>query len=309
MRVLLAYDGSPGADNAVALAHSAAWPPASTIRIVAVVELRLISTNRMPGAPVVASQAEADVAALAQEDIQGAVDRLASVDRRVEGAVLRGRPASVLVDEANRFNADLVIGGSRGHGPIASLLLGSVSAEVVDRAPCPMLIARTATISNVVVAADGSEPATAAASLVASWPMFTRVPISVVSVAEVVEPWHTGIAPTMVRQVAAAHARDVAEARAEHSRIAEATVSDLRAAGREASAEVRTGDAASEIIASAEAAGADLVVMGSRGKTGLARMILGSVARNVVQGSRASVLIVHGHDRPGTRGRVGRGVP
>ena len=170
----------------------------------------------MPGAPVVASQAEADVAALAQEDIPGVVDRLASVDRRVEGAVLRGRPASVLVDEANRFNADLVIGGSRGHGPIASLLLGSVSAEVVDRAPCPMLIARTATISNVVVAADGSEPATAAASLVASWPMFTRVPISVVSVAEVVEPWHTGIAPTMVRQVAAAHARDVAEARAEH---------------------------------------------------------------------------------------------
>jgi nucleotide-binding universal stress UspA family protein len=62
---------------------------------------------------------------------------------------------------------------------------------------------------------------------------------------------------------------------------------------------MRTGDAASEIIAAAEAVGADLVVMGSRGRTGVARVLLGSVARNVLQGSRASVLIVHGPDHGG----------
>jgi nucleotide-binding universal stress UspA family protein len=55
---------------------------------------------------------------------------------------------------------------------------------------------------------------------------------------------------------------------------------------------VRNGDAAGEIVAVAERRGADLIVLGSRGRTGLRRLLLGSVARNVVSGSTASVLIV-----------------
>jgi len=53
------------------------------------------------------------------------------------------------------------------------------------------------------------------------------------------------------------------------------------------------GDAAGEIIAVAEKRGADLIVLGSRGRTGLTRLLLGSVARNVLSGSTASVLVVH----------------
>jgi hypothetical protein len=60
-----------------------------------------------------------------------------------------------------------------------------------------------------------------------------------------------------------------------------------------ADAEVRTGDPAGEIIASADRWDADLVLMGSRGDTGLPRVLLDSVARNVVHGGGASVLIVH----------------
>jgi nucleotide-binding universal stress UspA family protein len=116
----------------------------------------------------------------------------------------------------------------------------------------------------------------------------------VVSVADVVEPWHTGIAPTMYRQVVEAHAQDLAEAQAEHTRIAEEATSRLRASERQAEAAMRTGDAAAEIISAIAELGADLVVIGSRGRTGLSRVVLGSVARNVLQGSTASVLIVHG---------------
>jgi nucleotide-binding universal stress UspA family protein len=60
------------------------------------------------------------------------------------------------------------------------------------------------------------------------------------------------------------------------------------------------GDAAAEIVAEAESWGADLVVMGSRGRTGLTRILLGSVARNVLQGSRSSVLIVRDRSRDGS---------
>jgi len=54
---------------------------------------------------------------------------------------------------------------------------------------------------------------------------------------------------------------------------------------------MRDGDAAGEIVAVAEQRGADLVVPGSRGRTGMTRLLLGSVARNVLSASPASVLI------------------
>ncbi len=57
---------------------------------------------------------------------------------------------------------------------------------------------------------------------------------------------------------------------------------------------VRLGDAAEEILGAAHAFGADLIVMGSRGQTGLARFFAGSVARRVLLGAKCSVLIARG---------------
>ena len=216
----------------------------------------------------------------------------AGVADHVEGAVLRGRPATAIVDEAVRFEADLVVGGSRGHGPIASLVLGSVLSEFVDHAPCPVLVARTPSVTRVLFATDGSNAAAVAEGVLAARPLFEHVPIGVVSVADVVAPWRTGISPLMYSQVIASHAKDLAEARAAHSALAEEAAERLRAAARTAQARVRTGDAASEIITEASDTRTDLIVMGSRGRTGLTRILLGSVARNVLQASAASVLVV-----------------
>ena len=299
MRILIAYDGSAGAEQSLRLADSVAWPADSTLRIAAVIEptVLFVGAPMAGGFDVPPPEVDAEITAYQQEQVTNAARNLRSADRTVEGIVLRGRPATALVDEATRFGADLVMGGSRGRGTISSLLLGSVSAEVVDQAPCPVLVSRTPSINRVIFATDGSVPAAAAESVLSTWPIFEHLPIHVVSVADVVEPWHTGIAPTMYRQVLAAHAKDVAEARAEHTRIAEETTARLQARGRQAEAVTRTGDAAVEIIAAAADVAADLVVIGSRGRTGLARVVLGSVARNVLQGSSASILVVH---EPGT---------
>lgn len=56
----------------------------------------------------------------------------------IERVVREGRPASVLVEEAK--DAHLLVVGSRGHGDLAELLLGSVSHECAQRAPCPIVI-------------------------------------------------------------------------------------------------------------------------------------------------------------------------
>ena len=298
MRVLIAYDGSAGAEQSLRLADSIDWPADSTLRIASVIEpmSSFVGAPMAGGFDIPPPEVDAEMTAYHQEQVTKAAESLRSDDRAVEGIVLRGRPATALVDEATRFGADLVMGGSRGHGTISRLLLGSVSAEVVDHAPCPVLVSRTQSIRRVIFATDGSAPSGAAETVLSTWPIFERLPIHVVSVAEVVKPWHTGIAPTMYRQVMESHARDLAEARAEHTRIAEETTARLRAHGRQAEAAMRTGDAAAEVIAAVADVDADLVVMGSRGRTGLASVVLGSVARNVLHGSPASVLVVHDPD-------------
>ncbi len=295
MRILIAYDGSAGAEQSLRLADSVDWPADSTLRIAVVIEptLLFVGASMAGGIDIPSPEVDTQITAYQQEQVTKAARSLRSANRTVEDIVLRGRPATALLEEAKRFGADLVIGGSRGHGTISSLLLGSVSAEVVDHAPCPVLVSRTKSIDRVIFATDGSVPSAAAETVLSTWSIFERLPIHVVSVADVVEPWHTGIAPTMYRQVIAAHARDLAEARAEHTRIAEETTARLRALGRQAEAAMRTGDAAGEIVAAAADVGADLVVIGSRGRTGLASAVLGSVARNVLHGSTASVLVVH----------------
>ncbi|MGZ4310453.1 MAG: universal stress protein [Gaiellaceae bacterium] len=59
-----------------------------------------------------------------------------------EGRTLEGHPAQVLLQEAR--DAALIVVGNRGRGGFASLLLGSVSQQVVHHAPCPVLVVRAA---------------------------------------------------------------------------------------------------------------------------------------------------------------------
>jgi nucleotide-binding universal stress UspA family protein len=71
----------------------------------------------------------------------------------------------------------------------------------------------------------------------------------------------------------------------------------LARAGRATTWNVREGDPARAIVDEAEARHADLIVMGTRGLTGFDRLVLGSVARNVLTHAHCSVLVVHPRDQ------------
>jgi len=294
MRVLLAYDGSAGAAEAAALTAAIPWPSDAVLRVVSVIEPILTPiSGPWDRAAGLSSELDAAITAAADETLREAVSRLGASGGSVDGKVLRGRAASAIVDAARDLRADLVIVGSRGHGAIATLLLGSVSSEVVDRASCPVLVARRESLTRTIFATDDSPSAQEAEALLARSPIFAGLPIHVLSVAEVVRPWTTGIAPTMYRQVLDAYAAELRESKAEHHQIAADAATRLRKSGRTVDSETGDGDPAAEIIAVAQERGADLIVLGSRGRTGLIRLVLGSVARNVLSGSTASVLVVH----------------
>jgi nucleotide-binding universal stress UspA family protein len=73
---------------------------------------------------------------------------------RVRRDVVEGHPARALLRRA--AGADLLVVGSRGHGELSGVLLGSVAQHVVAHAPCPVLVVRTA---GAAAAGDGTEHA------------------------------------------------------------------------------------------------------------------------------------------------------
>ena len=310
MRILLAIDGSGPAARALELVDHVTWPEGSVIRVVSALEhgSDLVGNPHIP--PIHAGSANAAPAELdagsgggthdverslvrrLDDALDAAVLELDRPGRVVERMLLRGRAATAIVDEASAFGADLVVVGHRGHGRIAGMLIGSVSAEVVDRAPCPVLVARGASVGSLVLAADASLGAESAERFLIDHPVFAGLPIRVVSVAEVGMPWSTGMSPGIYDQVIESYSEAVDEARRQCGTIATAAASRLAKAGYEAVGEEREGDPAVEIIAAAEASGSDLIVTGTRGHRGLTRLILGSTARKLMVHASCSVLIV-----------------
>jgi nucleotide-binding universal stress UspA family protein len=172
------------------------------------------------------------------------------------------------------------------------MVLGSVSAEVVDHAAVPVLVARGRQAEQVILAWDGSASASRAAALLGAWPIFTRVRVRVVSVADVKIPWWSGMVEPESVDLLPVYVDAIAASRVQHEQLAGEMAARLREAGLQAESLRPEGDAATQILAAARAWPADIIVLGTHGRTGLARLVLGSVARNVLHHAPCSVLVV-----------------
>lgn len=300
MRVLLCLDGSARAEIARELVGNIDWPAESTVRLVTAVSAprALFSMPLAPGLGGAGEEIEAELSAHAETVLEDAARRLAGTGRGLEQVVLHGRPASAILEHAAEWPADVIVLSSRGHGPIASMLLGSVSTEVVEHARCPVLVARSPRLERLVLASDGSANARQAEQLLTTWPIFAEADVEVVSVAPGGPGWRTTLGPAMAAELEG-HGHLAEAALDEHRRIADEAATRLREAGLRASARVSQGDPSDAIITAASEGGADLIVTGSHGRTGLTRMLLGSVARNVTLHAGCSVLVVRGGDASG----------
>lgn len=286
LRVLFAADESAGSERARALVRKLRLPSGSIIRVVRALGAEPTAAS-LPDA--MRDEVVTAVVASLQSEVTAFAEPLRQPQIALESEVLRGRAATVIVEEAERWGADLVVVGSHGRGAVASAILGSVAAEVVDHAPCPVLVARTTDVTSIVLADDGSADAGTAAGVVATG--IFKAPVRVVSVISVVRPLSSGISPTVRAAARDAYREALAADGAQHEQLASRRADQLRQAGFEVTTELRQGDPADEILSAARESGTGLIAVGTRGRTGLQRLVLGSVARKVVSHASGSVLV------------------
>lgn len=146
MRILLATDGSEYSKTAVDEIAQRPFPKGSEVRVLAVFELPTFPIA-VPWAGVdfddeVQKQAQAQ----ARKAVKTAARKLRAgkegAKLKVETKVAAGSPKQAILDEAEAFNADLIVLGSHGGGRIERFLLGSVSLAVVTHAKCSVEIVR-----------------------------------------------------------------------------------------------------------------------------------------------------------------------
>lgn len=291
MRVLIPTDFSPHANDALKMVKTLPLPWGSLVRIVHVIE-------PFPEVTAFAPAAITEIGKAAELQLQAELEKTAAKvrapGREVETAFVLGRTADVIVEEAERARADIIVMGSRGRRAIKSTLLGSVSAEVVDRAPCPVLVARGPAMRRVILAEDGSETAAAGARLLAATPALSDLEVRVVSVVDAPFPstLAAGDAPMATYGAVQAYYDLLPALREATGKIARERAAALVAAGLNATSKVYEGDPAAQLIAAAVEERADCIVIGSHGRTGVTRIFLGSVARAVLFNAPCSVLIV-----------------
>jgi len=292
MRVILATDGSASARISADLVAACRWPEGSTIDVVGVLDVMALLPAPFSPTPVDLQPLEDGLALYVDQSLVEARDRIRSAGLSVTVTRLTGHPVDAIARYATEVGADLIVCGSRGHGALRSLLLGSVSAGLADRAHCPVLVARHPTAQRVLLADDGSEPALAAERVVETWPMFEESAVDVLSVAYVHPVWRSAVGMLALGPGFAWDDDAVPDGRQRAEQVNRDAVARLAAAGRTAAGVVLDGDPADVIVSEAAARGADLIVVGTHGRGAIDRLVLGSVARAVLLHAHTSVLVV-----------------
>jgi len=277
MKILLAIDGSKYSQWAIDLLLALSLAKSPDVTVMHVVESgpvvhALIAPSEKPEYNRTLQKHMDRNLAKGQELVARSVDRLSARWKKVRAVVEKGLVADTIIKRAQRNKVDLIILGSRGLGHVSTFLMGSVSQKVIAHAPCSVLVVKKKTrgIKEVLVALDGSKDADGAVVFLGS--NFLREKIR----STVMYAWEY---PYRLPESAVAI-------------IKERCIQVMKTAGLEAKFQFVSGQVAKRIVEIATQGKTDLVVVGSRGLTGLKRFLLGGISQKVVLHSSASVLVV-----------------
>ncbi len=284
--VLVATDFSPTAAAAAQWGGELARARGGRVVVVHAIDLHGPLTDFVPSPPDLDEHVQGAAVARLDEVAAGLREHGIAVETRLEAGVA----SQAVLRVAEEIAPDLLVQGSRGLTPaLAHLLLGSTAQRIVQRCPCPVLTIhprdreRHPGVRHLLVPTDFSHDAAGAAH--AARALFAGVRVTLLHVYHLpVEYTAYGTIPTAIPF----HADVVAVA---EEKLAEAA-GDLAGEGLTIECIAREGYPPEVIVDTASELGADLVVMGTHGRTGLRHFLLGSNAERVIQRAPCPVLTV-----------------
>jgi nucleotide-binding universal stress UspA family protein len=304
MKVLIAIDNSPSSRTVLDSAANRSWPAKTEFCV-----LNIVNLQRFERLPALIEDATRDSERL----VEGAAKQIRNAGFEAFFRTNPGHPRSDISCFAKEWGADLILVGSHGHGAVGRFLLGSVAQGVLRTAPCSVEIVRPASIFSpnrpmkVLFATDGSDCSIAAASAIAEQPWPQGSLFRVLSVEELAPAGSqmdaaslSPVYPASLLERLTTQARDRANS------AVEMTKEILSRGGLALDSGDTTpfGEPRSVILDTAKEWGADLIVVGSHGRRGLDRFLLGSVSEAVAIPAACSVRVVHASQRVKGSGHV-----
>ena len=193
-----------------------------------------------------------------------------------------GEPFEVIVDTARRLKADLIAMGVADRSALGRLVRGNVPLRTIGHSERDVLLVPQGAVlgfSSILLATDGSRYCTYAAVTALQLAREHDADLHVLYVADLAFP--DSAEGLLAADMEVEHGRAVVEAIA-----ARAAQEGVRARGH-----VAQGEAAERILATARRLGAECLFIASHGKGGLARLLLGSVAEEVVASAHIPVYV------------------
>lgn len=285
--VVVATDGSDPAAAAVDAAIGLAAGTGATLHVCTVVN------------PFPTGQSLVDLRKHREE----ADERVEAVAARAEDAgvdavttVREGMPADELLAYVDEVDADMVIVGTHGRGGARRVLLGSVAETVVRTAEVPVLVVHGDSVdsewgseSRLLLATDGSDAVAPAERIgvdLAATLGARLTAVSAVDQARALTNAGGGVLTNetieSVRRALTTRATDAVDR----------ALGGAEEVGVDADGEVIDGEPSRAVCGYARDADADVVIVGTHGRTGVRRVVLGSVAERILRAADRPVLVV-----------------
>ena len=287
MKTLLAVDGS---DNSYEAVHAMKYfARAEQLTLLHALDVPRPAYPMM--VPQVAEELYKTLEQSMREDGERLLERVQSLLPMHAGPSTKhlriGSPAEVIVSTAEEQKADLIVMGARGLGPIKERILGSVSHRILTLAPCATLVVNgpVKAMKQILLPLQGLSDAEAAIRFLQLKPFHDAIEVTLLTVLPSTQPpWPVGVAAAeKLEEQALQSARDYIDDVAER----------LRAIGYQARGIAVLGTPSAMILHEATKLRSDLILMGTRGRQGITRFVLGSVSHAVLHKMPCPVLAFH----------------
>jgi nucleotide-binding universal stress UspA family protein len=286
MKIIVAVDGSPSSRHAVqSLAHLR--PPEELVLVHAI---NIPDFNYAMISPDLRAEVQADMEAKLRKEGEGILsqsqEQLPSDFSQVQQIHQVGHPVNVILETAQSAESHVIILGARGLGSFKELVLGSTSHRVLMHAPCSTMIIKEPIprLKKILLPIEGEEDISIALKFLALHPFREAVEIDVIAV----WPQPQLAWPVTLGQSKLLEMRAIEEAQDRMKSVTDR----LTRINYSSQAKVGIGDPAFAILEQAKASEADIILMGTHGRGGLARFLIGSVSNSVLHQADCPVLIV-----------------